>query len=72
MFEPLKAHWNQTVLTPLDNDALDSLGWAFGECHWLVPQSPRLRMLVIGHRCQHSDAQPAVSGTLCGRCGKKT
>lgn len=45
-------------------------GWPAGECYRLVPQSPGLWMLALGHRCQHSDAQPAVSGAFCGRCGK--
>ena len=45
-------------------------GWPAGECYRLVSQSPGLRMLALRHRCQHSDAQPAVSGAFCGRGGK--
>lgn len=49
---------------------LHPAGWPAGERHRLVSQSPRLRMLAVGYRCQHSDAQPAVSGAFCSRCGK--
>lgn len=45
-------------------------GWQAGERHRLVSQSSRLWMLAVGNRCQHSDAQPAVSGAVCSRRGK--
>lgn len=45
-------------------------GRSAGERHWLVSQSPWLRMLAVWHRRQHSDAQPAVSGAVCGRRGE--
>lgn len=47
-----------------------SPGGTIGECHRMVPQSPRLRLLAIGDRCQHSDAQSTVPGALCSSGGK--
>lgn len=36
----------------------------------MVPQSPRLWLLAIWDRCQHTDAQSTVPGALCGSGGK--
>ena len=46
------------------------IGESIRECDWLVPQSPRLRLLVVGDRREHTDAESAVSGTFCSHCGK--
>jgi len=46
------------------------LGEATGECNWLVSQSPGVRLLAVRYRCQHTDAQPAVSGAVCCHRGK--
>lgn len=57
-------------MTMLNPSVCRPSGRSAGERHWLVSQSPWLRMLAVRHRRQHSDAQPAVSGAVRGRRGE--
>ena len=45
-------------------------GWSVGECDWLVPQSPRLRLLAVGHWRQHTDVEPTIPRTFCCHSGQ--
>jgi len=50
----------------------DDVGWEVRECNRLVSQSSRLRLLAVWYWCWHTDAQPAVPGTVCCNCGMYT
>ena len=44
-------------------------GGETGECHRLVPQSPRVWVLAFWHRCQHTDDESDLPRAMGGHCG---
>jgi len=45
-------------------------GRKIGTCHWLVSLPSWLWLLAFWYRCQYTDQQPDLSGSICCCCGK--